>query len=347
MAKKRISRQSTSIYGEENYKFLGQKPFKVSWKADGVRYMMLIDGEDDVYVFDRDHNVFHVPSLHFPHRKEPGRNIKDTLLDGEMIVDKVEGKDIFRYLIYDIVKFEGKPVGKCNFGTRLHCIGHEIIGPRNSAIQSGAIDKASETFSVRQKDFWPIDCVEKLLGEKFQAGVAHEIDGLIFQPEPDPYEPGRCQSVLKWKPPHLNSVDFKLQVVKEVKEGMLPEWKGYLYVLHMDTPFAQIKMTKDLKQYNSKIIECSFENGAWKLLRERTDKSFPNAYNTAVGVCNSIQFPITKEMLVGFIKEVYAKQAEARKRPHTDLPNGTTKGTKAKTTAEMPPPNGRPPPVKR
>lgn len=33
------------------------------------------------------------------------------------------------------------------------------------------------------------------------------------------YEPGRCQNVLKWKPPDMNSIDFKLQVVKECGEG--------------------------------------------------------------------------------------------------------------------------------
>ena len=26
------------------------------------------------------------------------------------------------------------------------------------------------------------------------------------------YTPGRCQDVLKWKPPDMNSVDFKLQI---------------------------------------------------------------------------------------------------------------------------------------
>ena len=52
------------------------------------RYMFLIEGENQVYAFDRDHNAFLVPNLKFPHRKEP-RHTKDTLLDGEMIIDKV------------------------------------------------------------------------------------------------------------------------------------------------------------------------------------------------------------------------------------------------------------------
>ena len=35
----------------------GQK-YKVSWKADGTRYMMAILGKDQVYMIDRDNVVF-------------------------------------------------------------------------------------------------------------------------------------------------------------------------------------------------------------------------------------------------------------------------------------------------
>ncbi len=56
----------------------------------------------------------------------------------------------------------------------------------------------------------------------------------IFQP----YVYGRCQEVLKWKPPDLNSVDFKLQIVKEQRMGyvfqldILCEYfvNGHLYI---------------------------------------------------------------------------------------------------------------------
>ena len=78
---------------------------QVSWKADGVRYMMLIMDENEVYMFDRDHNAFKVASLHFPHRKE-ARHLRNTLLDGEMIIDEVDGVERPRYLIYDAVRID-------------------------------------------------------------------------------------------------------------------------------------------------------------------------------------------------------------------------------------------------
>ncbi|KAJ7421902.1 mRNA-capping enzyme-like [Willisornis vidua] len=76
------------------------------------------------------------------------------------------------------------------------------------------------------------------------------------------------------------------------------------------------KVTKELKQYDNKIIECKFENNSWVFMRQRIDKSFPNAYSTAMAVCNSIQNPVTKEMLFEFIDRcAAASQGQTRKHP--------------------------------
>ena len=46
--------------GVGNIKMLTEKPFMVSWKADGVRYLMLLNGKDQVFMVDRDNTVFKV-----------------------------------------------------------------------------------------------------------------------------------------------------------------------------------------------------------------------------------------------------------------------------------------------
>lgn len=69
---------------------------------------------------------------------------------------------------------------------------------------------------------------------------------------------------------------------------MLIQNRALLYVGSMTTPFAEMKYTKDLKNMHNKIIECKFENNKWVFMRERTDKSYPNAYNTAIGEFNNI-----------------------------------------------------------
>lgn len=53
------------------------------------------------------------------------------------------------------------------------------------------------------------------------------------------------------------------------------------------------QVTKELKQYDNKIIECKFENNSWVFMRQRTDKSFPNAYNTAMGEYDNLPVFVT------------------------------------------------------
>jgi len=286
----------------KNLKNLTTTKYKVSWKADGTRYMMVIDGKDEVYMLDRDNSVFHVPNLNFFKRKDLNAHLADTLLDGELIIDKVDGQDIPRFLVYDIVKFESIEVGKTDFDRRMLCIEKEIIGPRHHKMQQGTLDKTREPFSVRIKQFFDLTMTKKILEGNFAKSLSHEVDGLVFQPAKDPYVCGRCMEILKWKPPELNSVDFRLKIQKVEQMGMLPMTKGLLFVGQYDPPFAEMKVTKELRQYNNKIVECSFDGTAWKFMRERTDKSFPNSYNTAMGVCGSIQKPVTKELLLRVIE---------------------------------------------
>lgn len=151
----------------------------------------------------------------------------------------MNGLTIPRFLIYDIIKFENKDVGRESFfPVRLKCIEVEIIGefcsqnflifnfvlflssgPRYEAMKRGLINKSTEPFSVRHKMFWEISQAGALLGPKFAQNLSHEPDGLIFQPGKEPYIAGRCDEVLKWKPGSLNSVDFKLKITEETGVG--------------------------------------------------------------------------------------------------------------------------------
>lgn len=166
----------------KNIALLSEKPYRVSWKADGTRstlladwsaycypflkecscpirsfmffrYMMLILRKNEVFFLDRDNSVFQVENLRFPNRKDPQRHIENTLLDGvwffchvrkdntewlnqslvlvlsshllqEMVIDKTEtGESIPRYLVYDIIRFNGQELMNQPFyPVRYHCI---------------------------------------------------------------------------------------------------------------------------------------------------------------------------------------------------------------------------------
>lgn len=68
-----------------NIRLLQDKPYRVSWKADGTRYMMLIKKENEIYFFDRDNACFQVSGIRFPNREDLKTHIYDTLIDGVSI----------------------------------------------------------------------------------------------------------------------------------------------------------------------------------------------------------------------------------------------------------------------
>uniref|UniRef100_D3TNV7 mRNA-capping enzyme n=1 Tax=Glossina morsitans morsitans TaxID=37546 RepID=D3TNV7_GLOMM len=287
----------------ENINMLHERPYRVSWKADGTRYMMLINKRDEIYFIDRNNSCFQVDNLTFVKSEDLNEHLEDTLVDGEMVLDKYKDNTIPRYLIYDVVRLGEKDIGKQPFyEDRLNCIQKEIIEPRHRAMVEKIIDRNDEPFGVRKKDFWDIRTSASLLSEKFAKRLSHEPDGLIFQPSKEPYTPGMCEDVFKWKPLEMNSIDFRLKIVEKCLPGMLPEKHALLYVGGRDEPVGMLESTKVPKSLNNKIIECSLSpEGKWVFMRERTDKTLPNSYNTAKSVFDSIRAPITKEYLLEYI----------------------------------------------
>ncbi|EZA60009.1 hypothetical protein DMN91_008331 [Ooceraea biroi] len=300
----------------DNIRLLHTKPYRVSWKADGTRYMMLVQGDKEVYFIDRDNSVFEVNGLTFPHPRDTTRCLRDTLMDGEMVIDKDKDKDIPRYLVYDVIMYDGQDVSKLPFHPdRYSIIEHKVIAGRLKAMQERRLVKEREPFSVRLKYFWDVTLSRNLLGEKFASQLSHEPDGLIFQPAKEKYCTGTSPEVLKWKPQSLNSVDFRMKIVTESGTGILPRKVGHLYVGGLKTPYGTMKITKQLRELDNAIIECKFESGQWIFMRQRTDKSFPNSLSTAESVCKSIVKPVTKEWLLDFIDKYRFVQDDSELMP--------------------------------
>ena len=65
-----------------NINLLATKPYMVSWKADGTRYLMLIEGPGRIFFIDRDNSVFTVHNITFPWRKDIHDHLFETLVDG-------------------------------------------------------------------------------------------------------------------------------------------------------------------------------------------------------------------------------------------------------------------------
>ena len=149
--------------------------------SEGTRYMMLMDGKDETYFIDRDNCVYKISGLTFLNRKDKHEHLTDTLVDGEMVIDTVNGNKVPRFLINDIICFKGNEVGKCEFGIRLTCIEKEIVGARNTYITQGLIDKNKEPFSIRKKEFYDVSEASKLMSDEFRNQLPHKYLGLCFK----------------------------------------------------------------------------------------------------------------------------------------------------------------------
>lgn len=117
---------------------------------------MLINDDDEIYAFDRDNNVFRIPSISFPHRKET-RHIRDTLVDTEVIIDKVP----FNYIFDDCVDLLANTdlyvafIGFCvQVKSYILCIrSSRICGFRRKLSGREVVYVAERRLSIVQKEF--------------------------------------------------------------------------------------------------------------------------------------------------------------------------------------------------
>lgn len=111
---------------------------------------------------------------------------------------------------------------------------------------------------------WDAHVIFDLIKNKLE----HENDGLIFTVDASPYYMGQCKHILKWKPEHLNTIDFN--AVPLVK-GRVPTDDNNFWSLHTrhGDLFDFINMSKaDSEKYlawmnenkaDSCVLECNFD----------------------------------------------------------------------------------------
>lgn len=239
----------------ENISLLAAHRYRVSWKADGCRYMMYIQDEENIFFLTRNLHLWRVNNLKFPKLDDLHGHLTDTLVDGELVTDEFKGQKIPRYLIYDVITLNGVKVGDQNFDKRCGKIRGVIVEARRRAKQANIIAREGEAFKVAEKGFWYVHDARKT----WDLNVTHEKDGLIFQPVDIPYYGGTCKEILKWKPPELNSIDFRMVVREERQNGCLPELIAYLHVSNSPDPIDKFLLKGDMlsyRQYHNKVVEC-------------------------------------------------------------------------------------------
>lgn len=359
-----------------NMHLLKERKYWVTWKADGTRYLVLVH-RMGTYLIDRSNRVTRVqmrwpaPIPIDPATKQPLEDAHSVptfhngvILDGEMVVDQIPNSQtrVRRFMIFDLMALNGEPLIHLPFGKRWELIDTYIEKPRRREAEAIARGKLNigyqyneESFRVRRKGFWPLNIAKTLLENFIPHQVAHEADGLIFQPYDDSYKPLTCQEILKWKFAHLNSVDFKLRLerapengagsgksdgpgsngipaVRPVLQLLKPLSKGMWHIEDVEklfppgreagadsrNPPGTIVFPDGLssEDYEDQIIECAWDTQqhAWKFMRERRDKSVPNADHVCLKVWDSICDDIKEKELLDFVDEA-VKFEERRHAP--------------------------------
>ena len=298
---------------------------------------MMLVYKQQVYLIDRMFNVYRI-SMKFP-----GMD-KTSFLDGELIVDKPKGPNtpgIVRYLVYDAVHVLGRSVANETLLHRLKAAYTELIRPR--------VPGADDAFAIYVKDFFDV-CHSASVVFPLGLRLPHECDGLIFTPADDPYKAGTCQRLLKWKPSHLNTVDFVIELVMGYEPGQM-----HAKLLVAVAGVQKFKgnwlarsgelwnwLVEHRKEANNKVAECGWDpdaytfvpsssdeyvesgdwvkGGGWVLHRIRDDRTTPNDESVVEKVKASIADGISIEVLQSVLEKVPKLRVPTRggKRPLDD-----------------------------
>lgn len=285
--------------------------YVVCEKTDGVRALLLA-ASGAIYLIGRNDEVHHI-SMRLPVRGNATESQQLTLLDGEIVLDNVEinGTETMRprYMCYDGIFVQRRSLMDRNFLERLSIVYTDVILPYQRSLKTlsclkshnkhEAASNSSQVPSIEGgvamdssmlppveiflKDFFDISQILHI--EEFAKGLPHISDGLIFTPVRLPYLPGTCPKLLKWKPPHLNTVDFSVDVIYDetrcprlvelfvmlkgtrvfYNEYLAPYGEVYKYILDMA---IHSKVTQ-------LIVECSWiaDSRVWTFVPKVRSKS--------------------------------------------------------------------------
>lgn len=298
----------------KNLDTLKRIPYVVCEKSDGERHFLFIF-KRQCFIIDRMFNVYRI-TISFA-------DVENTsLLDGELIIDAAgPGADTrtVRFLVYDAIHVKGRSVANETLLHRLKAAYVDLIRTRKA--------QKEDSFSIFVKDFFDV-CHAASFVFPLGCRLPHECDGLIFTPADDPYKPGTCMRLLKWKPAHLNTVDFVIELLMgfepdQLHAKLLPavagvqKFTGIWLARHGE---MWNWLVQNRRSVNNKVVECgwdpeaysfaptsrseyvesgewSTQKGGWVLHRVRDDRTTPNDESVVQKVVNSIADGISIEEL--------------------------------------------------
>ncbi|KAL6717119.1 Dcp1p-Dcp2p decapping enzyme complex alpha subunit [Lecanora helva] len=338
------------LLGRHNEKFPGAQPvsfakrhiedlkrqdYYVCEKTDGLRCLMYIVVHEDqqvTYLIDRKNDYYHIANIYFPNpdlqEGKPPSFHSGTILDGELVVDTYPGKSPQKmFLVFDCMVLDGQQLMHRTLDKRLAYFRERVYDPYVKLRQMYP-DEPPADFVVDWKKMEMGYGTEKMFKETLPK-LPHGNDGLIFTCRTTPYQFGTDQHILKWKPAHENSIDFRMILEfpmvdadsDDEDQSPYPDYSAMPTVnlaVHggdrgADIPYGSMMLEgpqweawKALgNPLNDQVVECSLiENNSWRFLRFRNDKHEANHISTVDSVMESIIDKVSEEDLTRASKSI-------------------------------------------
>ncbi|KYK57821.1 mRNA capping enzyme alpha subunit [Drechmeria coniospora] len=312
---------------------LTKQDYYVCEKSDGIRYLLYSTddeaGNEAHYLIDRKNDYWFLNNrnLHFPRVNDPSAFHTATLVDGELVWDSLpNGKKEPRFLVFDCLVMDGNKLMDRTLDKRLAYFKERLYTPYEKLFKEYPDELKFQPFFVEMKPFQLGYGIEMMF-KQVLPGLKHGNDGLIFTCRNTPYKHGTDPHILKWKPPEENTIDFRLKLnfptveptSEEKAEGITEPFVDYDSLPHSELliykgdsgperyeVFSDLYLAEDewevLKSLgdplNDRIIECNLdEQGRWRMIRFRDDKSEANHRSTVSSVLESINDRVSEKDL--------------------------------------------------
>lgn len=219
--------------------------YAVTYKADGIRMLLYShptdEKESELYLIDNNFNILSV-----------GNKVSEwnnSIVEGEFI------KDSRSFYAYDMLYAKGLDIRNKSLESfnekqtsRLSYL-KEFVSSLNQEKSIIKIFNKPHHFGNEEQIF--IKCKELWNNRNSQP---FHVDGLIFTPATDSYpdKPGTWDKLFKWKPPHLNTIDFLIESEKS------PNGKDKLYpFISLNTEEEKVRDTTDYGVTQYKIMKLN------------------------------------------------------------------------------------------
>ncbi|ERF70410.1 hypothetical protein EPUS_05229 [Endocarpon pusillum Z07020] len=221
-----LGRHQTSFPGAQPVSFasrhlseLRHQDYYVCEKTDGIRYLMYCtrDGDRDIhYLIDRKNDYYYVPGLHFP--KQDDKTFasfhSETIFDGELVEDTYpDGHSELKFLVFDCLVLDSDLLTTKPLDKRLARFKEWVLKPYKELWKAFPEELQHRPFAVEDKATQFSYSLEYMFKSIIPSvKQLHGNDGLIFTCKNTPYKTGTDEHILKWKPPHENTIDFLLHI---------------------------------------------------------------------------------------------------------------------------------------